>query len=183
MEECNDLKHFSKENIIDIILICIIGTIFHFAYEFSGRNILVALFSATNESIWEHIKIAVMAIYFVAFVKMVIKEKRDKNLWVSLFFKNISVLIIISIFFYSYKAILGIENLFLDLIILYISAVISQIVESYIKKCVNVSAKIEDIYKYLNIIFILFFIIFTFWTPNLGIFRDFTVEKYRIGGI
>ena len=51
MEECNNFKHFSKESVIDIILICIIGTIFHFAYEFSGRNILVALFSAVNESI------------------------------------------------------------------------------------------------------------------------------------
>ena len=125
MEECNKLKHFSKETVLDIILVCIIGTIFHFAYEFSGRNILVALFSAVNESIWEHIKIACMSIYIVSFIKMAIKEKRDKNLWISLFFKIISIIIIIPIFFYSYRSILGIEVLYLDLIILYIAIIIS----------------------------------------------------------
>lgn len=180
MEECNNFKHFSKESVIDIILICIIGTIFHFAYEFSGRNILVALFSAVNESIWEHIKIACMSIYIVSFIKMAIKEKRDKNLWISLFFKIISIIIIIPIFFYSYRSILGIEVLYLDLIILYISIIISEIVENYVKRCLVISSKVEDIYKYVNIIVILIFVIFTFWTPNLGIFRDFTVEKYRI---
>ena len=180
MEECNKLKHFSKETVLDIILVCIIGTVFHFAYEFSGRNILVALFSAVNESIWEHIKIACMSIYIVSFIKMAIKEKRDKNLWISLFFKIISIIIIIPIFFYSYRAILGIEILYLDLIILYISIIISEIVENYVKKCLVISSKVEDIYKYVNIIVILIFVIFIFWTPNLGIFRDFTVEKYRI---
>ena len=111
---------------------------------------------------------------------MAIKEKRDKNLWISLFFKIISIIIIIPIFFYSYRAILGIEILYLDLIILYISIIISEIVENYVKRCLVISSKVEDIYKYINIIVILIFVIFTFWTPNLGIFRDFTVEKYRI---
>lgn len=180
MKECNKLKHFSKEFFIDIIFICIIGTIFHFAYEFSGRNILVALFSAVNESIWEHIKIAVMSIYLVSFIKMAIKEKRDYNLWISLFFKVISIIIIIPILFYSYKAILGVENLFFDLLILYFSVIISQIIESYIKSCIVVSAKIEDIYKYINIAIILIFMLFTFWTPKLDIFEDFTVKKYEI---
>ncbi len=180
MKECNKLKHFSKDFFIDIILICIVGTIFHFAYEFSGGNILVALFSAVNESIWEHIKIAVMATYVVSFLKMAIKEKRDENLWTSLFFKVISIIIIIPIFFYSYKAILGVENLFFDLLILYLSIIISQIIESYIKNCIVVSARIEDIYKYINIAIIIIFIFFTFWTPKLDIFENYTIKKYEI---
>ena len=42
---------------IGIIIICLVGTLLHFTYEFSHHNKYVALFSAVNESTWEHIKI------------------------------------------------------------------------------------------------------------------------------
>ena len=44
--------------IVGIIVICIIGTLLHFTYEWSHHKKIVALFSAVNESTWEHIKIA-----------------------------------------------------------------------------------------------------------------------------
>lgn len=36
----------------------IVGTLLHFAYDWSGRKRVVAVFSAVNESYWEHVKIA-----------------------------------------------------------------------------------------------------------------------------
>lgn len=74
MKTCKAIKLFSKEFFIDIVVVSIIGTILHFLYEFSGKNLLVAMFSAVNESVWEHIKIAVMPTYIVAIFKMWIIE-------------------------------------------------------------------------------------------------------------
>lgn len=34
------------------------GSLLHFAFVWSGRNPIVAIFSATNESTWEHLKLA-----------------------------------------------------------------------------------------------------------------------------
>ena len=45
------------EFVIGIILICLVGTLLHFTYELSHHNKYVAIFSAVNESTWEHIKI------------------------------------------------------------------------------------------------------------------------------
>ena len=50
--------------LIGFIFISIVGTLLHFTYELSNHNKYVALFSAVNESTWEHIKIALTP-YFV----------------------------------------------------------------------------------------------------------------------
>ncbi|HET8656803.1 MAG TPA: DUF6512 family protein [Longimicrobiaceae bacterium] len=34
------------------------GSLLHFAWEWSGRSMVVAVFAATNESTWEHLKLA-----------------------------------------------------------------------------------------------------------------------------
>ena len=106
MSKCKELILFSKEFFLDIIVISILGTLLHFLYEFSGGNFLVAIFSAVNESVWEHIKIAVIPIYIVALCKMWILEERKCNLWISLFFKVITVIIVIPVLFYGYQAII-----------------------------------------------------------------------------
>jgi hypothetical protein len=38
--------------------IIFLGSAFHFTYEFSGRFAIVGAFSAVNESVWEHLKLA-----------------------------------------------------------------------------------------------------------------------------
>ena len=44
--------------IVSVIVISIIGTLLHFMYDITNHNKTVGLFSAVNESTWEHIKIA-----------------------------------------------------------------------------------------------------------------------------
>lgn len=41
-----------------IIPLVLVGSLLHFAYDWSGHNKVVAVFAAVNESYWEHIKIA-----------------------------------------------------------------------------------------------------------------------------
>lgn len=45
-------------NIIAIVPLTIIGSLLHFAYDWSHHHRFVAVFAAVNESYWEHIKIA-----------------------------------------------------------------------------------------------------------------------------
>ncbi|MCH6231243.1 DUF6512 family protein [Microbacterium sp. CFH 31415] len=45
-------------NLVAIVPITIIGSLLHFAYDWSRHNRVVAVFAAVNESYWEDIKIA-----------------------------------------------------------------------------------------------------------------------------
>jgi hypothetical protein len=40
------------------IVVISTGSLLHFAWEWSGRSAVVAIFAATNESTWEHLKLA-----------------------------------------------------------------------------------------------------------------------------
>lgn len=176
MKICKEFILYFKEAIIIIL----IGTLLHFAYTLSNGNLFIALFSGVNESTWEHIKIAVMAVYIFAFVKMWLEEKREKNLWTALLFKVLTIIVLIPTIYYTYINILGYGLLWVDILIFVISIFIAQIVEVLVKKKLIVSKKIEDKCMYLNLGVILMFIIFTFIPPKFKIFLDETTNKYGV---
>jgi len=43
---------------VSAIVVISAGCLLHFAWEWSGRSTVVAVFAATNESTWEHLKLA-----------------------------------------------------------------------------------------------------------------------------
>src|SRR5690625_6613879 len=51
-----------------IIPLGIAGSLLHFLFDWTGHNRVVAIFSAVNESYWEHIKIAVWPVAFLHIV-------------------------------------------------------------------------------------------------------------------
>ncbi|MEI3340636.1 MAG: DUF6512 family protein [Eubacterium sp.] len=57
-------KYLKKSNIRAFFFIAVIGTLLHFTYEWTGKNLLVGLFSAVNESTWEHMKLLFMPAFF-----------------------------------------------------------------------------------------------------------------------
>ena len=49
--------------LVEGLVISILGSILHFTYGWSRGNKFVAIFSAVNESTWEHIKLALSSIF------------------------------------------------------------------------------------------------------------------------
>jgi glycerol uptake facilitator-like aquaporin len=44
--------------IVGTLFIIFLGSALHFTYELSGKLAIVGAFSAVNESVWEHLKLA-----------------------------------------------------------------------------------------------------------------------------
>jgi hypothetical protein len=44
--------------LVGTVFMIILGSILHFTFEWSGGNPVVGAFSAVNESVWEHLKLA-----------------------------------------------------------------------------------------------------------------------------
>ena len=53
----NSRTRLIKFQIFSAIFAIILGTILHFTYTWSKNNSIVGLFSAINESTWEHLKL------------------------------------------------------------------------------------------------------------------------------
>ena len=48
----------------------ILGTFLHFLFDRSGERLIVAIFSAVNESIWEHMKLIYYPMFLFSLVKI-----------------------------------------------------------------------------------------------------------------
>ena len=102
--------------IASAIFVCIAGTLLHFTYEFFGENNFVALFSAVNESVWEHLKLLFFPLLLTTILGYIYMGKNIPNFLCSKALGIIISMLFIIIFFYTYTGIIGKSILFIDIV-------------------------------------------------------------------
>lgn len=168
--------------ILGIPVLFIMGSLMHFLYELSGRNVIVALFSPVNESVWEHLKMVVLPIilwWSLYYIVKGEKNKIDKNKWfTSALISLLIALISIPFMFYFYTGAFGIESVAIDVIILFLSIAFGQLLALFYY---SNKGGINYIIPVLIMIFIIcIFMYFTFNPPHLPLFMDSQTGQYGI---
>lgn len=169
-------KKIRNYQIFSIIFTFVLGSLLHFTYALSGNNPIVAIFSSINESVWEHLKLLFFPMLLSIIIGYFYIGKEVPNFLCS---KTIGILVsmvFMIIFFYTYTGILGRNIPAIDIASFFIATILGEFA-SYVLivnnfKCNNVIAIIA-----LVLIFVCF-IIFTYFTPNIGIFKDPVTEQY-----
>ncbi|NLL29735.1 MAG: hypothetical protein GX258_01495 [Clostridiales bacterium] len=168
-------KRLSKPErwiVVGIPLIFIMGSLGHFIYEWSGKNLLLALFFPVNESVWEHIKLGNIPIIlwwgFYYFINSR-KYNLDKDKWFTAELAALAVSMITTpALYYLYTGAFGAENLIVDILIFFLAILFAQLLGLHFYryyKGIN-----SGIVIVINILIILIFVIFTIYPPNLPIF-------------
>jgi len=67
-----------KLELIGAIFIILLGSLLHFTFEWSNKFWLVGIFSAVNESAWEHLKLAVIPALLWMLIEMKLLKKGQK---------------------------------------------------------------------------------------------------------
>lgn len=154
------------------------GILLHFLYEWT-QSLLIAPFSCVNESIWEHMKIAFWPMLIFAIIQSFYFKDR-KDFW-SIKLKGILLgIILIPIIFYTFNGVIGKSPDWINIIIFFISIAVTYIYER--KQLINDEKhyKSPKIAISILILISLLFIIFTFKTPEIGIFIDPQTNTYGI---
>ena len=90
-----------------IIFVLITGTLSHFLYEWTNKNVIAGLFTPVNESIWEHMKL----VFFPMLIYSSLLISKLKNTYPciisALCFGILAGTVCIPAFFYSYTFITG----------------------------------------------------------------------------
>lgn len=164
--------------IFSAIFVCILGTLLHFTYKLSAENILVASFSAINESVWEHLKLLFFPMLLTTVIGYFYIGKSTPNFLCS---KTLGILVAMSfiiIFFYTYTGIIGKNIAFIDIGSFFVAVILG---EYLAHKLINSNFKCNNIISIVILIAILIcFIVFTYRTPNIEIFKDPTTNQYGI---
>ncbi len=103
------------------------GTALHFTYDLSGGNLLVAVFSAVNESVWEHWKLVFSPAAVFALIEIADRRKIPASFLPA---KAVSMWLmpaVIVTMFYTSKLFIK-ESLAFDLFTFYFSVVLGQLV-------------------------------------------------------
>lgn len=167
--------------IISIITISVVGTLSHFLYDMSKHNKIIGLFAAVNESVWEHIKIALTPTILWGLVDG-LTYGANPNYFVAKFISLLVIILLMPTLYYGHKMLIKKEMLILDIISFYIVIIASQYSFYYL---INIG-EVYFILKYLSCvgIFILFggYMIHTLMPAKSIIFKDPISNKYGFKG-
>ena len=147
------------------------GTLLHFLYDWLGMAVWVAPFSGVNESTWEHMKLLFWPmLLFAAAEGLLFRDRND--FWCVKLRGILLGLILIPILFYTYNGAVGKSPDWLNIAIFFISAASAYIYECRLFASGRLSCHSPRIATVCLCAIALLFLIFTFYTPRLGIFRD-----------
>ena len=155
------------------------GTILHFLYEWLGEAVWIAPFSGINESTWEHMKLLFWPMFVFAAIQSFFSRERE-DFWCVKLRGIILGLILIPILFYTYNGIIGSSPDWINIAIFFISAAAAFIYETKLFKSEKLKCRSPKLSVILLLLIALLFIIFTFATPELGIFKDPLTKTYGI---
>lgn len=159
-----------KGNLFKVLIIILLGTLFHSMYTWLNNPKIIAFLFPINESVWEHLKLTWLPfILYSIFEIIVLKKDYKKTIIINslaIFFSFVFI-ILIDLFFTS---ILGLNNFVFHMINYIVSIIMSLIMGEYFYK------------KYGNNIFtisiIIFFvltflvIIFSYVQPDFYLFKS-----------
>ena len=170
-----------KIQIIVILSSLMLGTLLHFTYEWSGKNVIVASFSASNESTWEHLKLAFYPIFLATIIEYSFVKNVANNYIEAKTIGIVTAISFIVISFFTYTGILGIHLFLIDILIFVVSVILGECVAYKLMKREDGSNIKTKLLAVAIMAFLLIsFIVCTYTPPEINLFRDPLTGNYGI---
>lgn len=157
----------------------LLGTLLHFLYDLLGENLFIAPFSGVNESTFEHMKLLFWPMFVFAIIQSFFFRERS-DFWCIKLKGIVLGLILIPVIFYTYNGVIGKSPDWINIAIFFITAAIVYLYETRkfngeIRRCKHPAL------AFTTLLFIaLLFVIFTFFTPEIAIFKDPINNSYGV---
>ena len=155
------------------------GTLLHFLYDWLGGAKWIAPFSGVNESTWEHMKLLFWPMLLFAFVQGFFFRGYKSFPCVKL--RGILIgLLLIPVLFYTYNGAIGKSPDFVNIAIFFLSAAVAYIYEVRALQGDRVTCKHPRRAVGMLLFLALLFVLFTYFPPRIGLFRDPLTGTYGI---
>jgi hypothetical protein len=166
--------------LIGIGVIAILGSGLHFAFEWSGDWPPMGIIAAVNESVWEHLKIAFWPALFYALFQYPFFKGSAQNFVIAKATGIYVMPIAIVVLFYSYTAIIGGDILIVDILIFVVAVALGQLTSYRLLTVGRLPSWLDKLGVVMVILLAVAMGVFTFYPPQLPIFRDSLTGAYGI---
>lgn len=155
-------------NILRYLFVVLLGVFLHFAYELSGENPIVGLFSLVSESVWEHLKLVFFPMLVLTLWDMFTNQRNNLCFLPSRTLATLAGMAFVVILYYTVTGILGFQTALINILIYLLGVLVIFLVEKKLcHRCNTISVKVAIV---LWALFFILFIVFTIAPPALGIF-------------
>lgn len=162
-----------KYSIIAFIFISALGTVGHFLYEWTDKNMIIGYFFPVNESTWEHLKLLFFPTALFSVIEYSFVKNEIKNYVPAVTISKIIGMLFIVTAFYTYSGVLGFNVDFVNIAIYYLSVIVSLFVKSKIISKEKFSGtNCALISLIICFVISLLFILFTYSPPNIALFAE-----------
>lgn len=161
-------------------VVSLLGTLLHFIYDWTGESIFAAPFSGVNESTWEHMKLLYWPLLLFAVVQSFFF--RDvRSFWCIKLLGTVVGLTAIPVLFYTLNGAFGKTPDYINITIFFVSAALTFFIEAlFLKRQKNILCPFPRLALLLLLIIGALFVIFTFYAPEIPLFKDPISGEYGI---
>lgn len=163
---------------VGFIFTGVLGTLLHFLFEWTGENLIAALFSAVNESIWEHTKLLFYPMVLFALAENKVWGGKVASFWCIKLLGILTGLILIPVAYYTYTGVFGISVDWLNITIFFIAAAATYYLEAKLfEKEIDCPV---PAWLAVGVIILLaaVYTVLTFYPPRIPFFRDPVTGTY-----
>lgn len=171
-------KSIPSWQIAGFVFTSILGTFLHFLFDLTGGSLFAALFSAVNESIWEHMKLLYYPMVLFALIEYRYWGKEDPR------FRCIKLagiglgLGLIPTVYYQYTGIFGVNADWFNVTIFFIAAAAAFYLETKLFERLQGCRLNNRISAAILAGIGLAFTLLTFYPPRIPFFRDPVTGSY-----
>lgn len=174
-------KSLRSWEIVGFLFVCIVGTLLHYLYAWSGHNTLVAAFAGVNESTWEHMKLMFIPYFVFTMVEFTVFAEPFRNFFAAKAAAGLVGLLLIPTLYYTISGMFGAQPAWSNMAIFYVSAAAMYLLSYRLLSTLALRGGLWQLAGFVLLWALMFlFILFTYRTPQLPLFRDPSTLQYGI---
>lgn len=166
------IKKLNITMIIGILAVWVSGSLFHFVYDWTGKNTFAGLFFPTNESTWEHMKLAFLPMnLYGIYTWYALKDRYEASGFAVLLGANVATWAI-PFLYYTYMGVLGFSKMWLDIATFFVAVLTGFAVEYHVLRHAGHESFVLGTWIMAIVDFVMaaVFVSCSYGAPALGIF-------------
>ncbi len=168
------MKKFSllqKTHLAGFAFTSLVGSLLHFVYDWSGQNKIVAAFSATNESTWEHLKLLWVPLVLFSVFEFFLYGRKQKNFLCVKYLSSVVGMSVITVAFYTISGVIGKSIDLINISLFFIGAALAwKFSYKYMQTDRFSSPVCTPVCRVLAALTAVLFVVWTYNPPQFGIF-------------
>ena len=122
-------KRLMRQQLLGALFVLVTGTALHFVYGWSGGHPVAGALSAVNESVWEHMKLVFVPLFFLTLGEVFFLGRQWPNFLVSRAISTLVGTALVPVLYYTYTGIVGTHTLWADILVFILAVLAAFVLE------------------------------------------------------